>query len=232
MKAIVGLIFVFFTVSLYAQETIRAEDLAPGNDISGFKGGGVWIKNTAVSPTDVKGSQYLFYYWSNAAIYVDQKVYKMDAFNFNVENQRFEAKFSEDSVLIMNTSNIKKIVIGDKTFSRFELEGSANNPFVEVIGRFDNSILFKKYELVIKEGSFNPMTQKMTRPPEYVINEHYFTVNLDGSNVEKTKLKKSAILKLFDKNSQEKVEAFANENRLDFNDEQDVHQIFEYSNTL
>jgi hypothetical protein len=147
-------------------------------------------------------------------------------------NQRFEAKFSEDSVLIINTTKIKKIVIRDKTFNRFELKDNTSNPFFEVIGRFDNSILLKKYNLIIKEGSFNPMTQKMIRPSEYIIKEEYFIANLDGTNVKETKLKKSTILKLFDEMKQEKVQEYADENHLNFKDEQDVQRIFKYTNTL
>ena len=153
-------------------------------------------------------------------------------FNFNVQNQRFEAKFSEDSVLIINTTKIKKIIIRDKVFNRFELEDNTSNPFFEVIGKFDNMLLLKKYNLKIKEGTFNPMTQKAIRPSEYIIKDEYFTANLDGTNVNETKLKKSTILKLFDKNKQEKVEEYADQNNLNFKDEHDVHQIFEFSNSL
>lgn len=194
---------------------------------------GVWVKNTPAS--EIKGSHYLFDSWNNdARLYVTNGtvVYNIKDFNYNIKNQRFEAKLSEDSVLIMNTSNIKKITIRDKTFNRFELEDNTSNPFFEIIGTEDNSILLKKYNVIVKQGSLNPMTQQTIRPSEYVIRDEYFTANLDGTNVNEIKLKKSTILKMFNKGKKEKVEEFADENDLNFKDDQDVHKIFLYSNTL
>ena len=233
MRTLLSLFFLFLTFGLYAQQASLSEGYAGQSDVANsIKGNGVWIKNNN-NLTEIKGSPYLFDSWfNNAKLYMDNTVYNIMNFNFNVQNQRFEAKFSEDSVLIINTTKIKKIIIRDKVFNRFELEDNTSNPFFEVIGKFDNMLLLKKYNLKIKEGTFNPMTQKAIRPSEYIIKDEYFTANLDGTNVNETELKKSTILKLFDKNKQEKVEEYADQNNLNFKDEHDVHQIFEFSNSL
>ncbi len=235
MKNLFSAVLILVSVFVSGQTNSLTNGYDGVNDIarsSGIVKMGVWIKNSD-DLSDIKGSPYLFDSWyNNAKLYVDNTVYNVMSFNFNVQNQRFEAKFSEDSVLIMNTTKIKKIILRDKVFSRFELEDNTSNPFFEVIGKFDNSLLLKKYTLSIKEGSFNPMTQKVIRPSEYIVKEEYFTANLDGTNVKDTKLKKSTILKLFDDAKQEKVKEYADENDLNFKDENDVHRIFEYSNTL
>ncbi len=233
MRIFFSLVFFLSLCNMKAQTSPIGEGYNDSNDIrKNIRGIGTWIKNNNTTPT-IKGSTYLFDSWNNnAKLYVDNKVYIVKEFNFNVQNQRFEAKFSEDSVLIMNTSKIKKIIIRDKVFNRLELEDNTSNPFFEVIGSFDNSILLKKYDLDIQEGSFNHMTQKLITPSVYIIKEAYFTANLDGTNVKETKLKKSTILKLFDQNKQEKVKDFVSENHLSFKDEDDVQQIFHYTNTL
>lgn len=233
MKIFFSFVLMFSAFILNAQTTSLADGYDGANDIrNSVANNGVWIKNNT-NLSEIKGSPYLFDSWyNNAKLYMDNTIYNVMAFNFNVMNQRFEAKFSEDSVLIINTTRIKKIILRDKIFNRFELEDNTSNPFFEVIGTFDNSILLKKYNLVIKEGSFNPMTQKMIRPSEYIIKEVYFTANLDGTNVKETKLKKSTILNLFDENKQVKVKEFVDENHLNFKDEDDVQRIFKYTNSL
>lgn len=233
MRIILIVFLVFFTYFSNAQDSAYSEDYSGENDIRrNIVSNGVWIKNKDLL-TDIKGSLYLYDSWlNNAKLYIDKKVYNIMSFNFNVMNQRFEAKFSEDSVLIMNTGNIDRIVIRDKIFDKFDLEDNTSNPFFEVIGRFDKSILLKKYNLFIKEGSLNPMTQKMIRPSQYIINEIYFVSNLDGTNVNEIKLKKSTILDLFDKNKQDKVKEYADENHLNFKEEKDVQRIFLYTNSL
>lgn len=233
MRIVLIVFLVFFTYFSNAQDAVRSEGSSEAKDIGrDIASNGVWIKSND-NLTEIKGSQYLFDSWFNdAKLYIDKKVYHVMNFNFNVMNQRFEAKISEDSVLIMNTGNISRIVIRDKIFDKFVLEDNASNPLFEVIGRFDNSILLKKYDLIIKEGSFNPMTQKMIRPSEYIIKEMYFVSDLDGTNVKKTKLKKSTILELFDENKQDKVKEYADENHLSFKEENDVQRIFQYTNSL
>lgn len=233
MRILFSLVFILSFSTMKAQTLPVGGGYNNSNEISkSILSIGTWIK-TRDNISTIKGSTYLFDSWhNNAKLYVDDKVYNIRAFNFNIQNQRFEAKFSEDSVLIMNTSKIKRIVVRDKVFNRFELEDNTSNPFFEVIGSFDNSILLKKYDLDIQEGSFNHMTQKLITPSVYIIKEEYFTANLDGTDVKSTKLKKSTILRLFEKDKQDKVEEYADENKLNFKDENDVHQIFEYSNSL
>lgn len=233
MRIVLITLLGFFTCFSNAQNEARSGGYSDANDMRReITSNGVWIKSNN-NLTEIKGSQYLYDSWlNNATLYIDQKVYNVMSFNFNVMNQRFEAKFSEDSVLIMNTGNINRIVIRDRIFDKFDLEDNASNPFFEVIGRFDNSVLLKKYDLVIKEGSFNPMTQRMIRPSEYIIKEKYFVSDLDGTNVKETKLKKSTILDLFDENKQYKVKEYADENDLDFKVEDDVQRIFLYTNSL
>lgn len=196
-------------------------------------GGGLWVSNN--TPNNViKGSPYLFESWhsDNALIFMtDDRAYKIRSINYNVQLERFEAKFSEDSVLALNPKNIKKIDINNRTFKRYlDPVFQRNSYFEELISTKSIKVL-RKFETEIIEGNFNPMTQQKISEDQMVkIEKYYYTE--DGEILTEMKFSKGAILKLIDSDKKDAVKQYAKDNSLNFKDINDLKFILKYYNTL
>ena len=195
---------------------------------------GVWITKNSSNHNNLKGSPYLFESWSspNASLHMaNNKTYGISSINYNIDLERFEAKFSEDSILAINPRNIKKIVVNNRTFKRyFDAENQRNTYFEEELVTSTLTLL-KKYETSITEGIFNPLTQQKTSDDKLIIRERYF-YTMDNETLIPLKLKKSAILKSLDSNKIDALTEYAKDNDLSFRDINDVKKILIRYNTL
>jgi len=183
---------------------------------------------------DVDGSPYLYKSWNNhSKIYYEDRVYVISNFNYNIYSERFEAKLSEDSILIINPGNIKSILINNKTFGRYlDPEFQRNSYFEEIIKIDDNNLLLKKYTIKIKEGARNPLTKEKLTNDQLVNEEIYYICDLNDNELKKVKLKKTTIQSLFRKDALENIKNYVNENHLNYRDPDDVKKIVEHYNTL
>ena len=231
MKKLLYLSLLVLANSLQAQ----SKAISPVNDIQSanqsLATGGLWVSSK--TNDEIVGTPYLFNTWNNLSkLYTDEAMYSLNSFNYNIELERFEAKFSEDSILIMNTGNLKKIVINTIELTPYYDDEFKKINFFQEVAKIDRAVLLKKFLVRIQEGSFNPMTQAKIKPDSYVKEEQYYIKYKDEVNLKPIKLKKSAILKLIKSDYQSKIKIYAKEHKLKYSKVSDVHRILQYYNTL
>jgi len=194
---------------------------------------GIWVTNFA-QPTNLKGSPYLFDSWNstNSLIYIkNDKPYKFKGLNYNVQFERFEAKFSEDSILTFNPKNIEKVVVEGRTFKRYLDPEFQRNSFFEELATAESISILRKYEIEIVSGNINPITHQKISEDQMVHKEKYYYTN-DGETLKEMKLKKSSILKALDSDKRNILKQYAKNNDLVFREISDLKKILKYYSTL
>jgi len=231
MKIIVGISFFCMSQFLVGQTIIPVSTYENTTSIENFSTGGMWI-TTRPPSSAIKGTPYLFNSWYNfTKIYIDNKSYALNSVNYNLDKDRFEARFSNDSVLVINLHNVKKIEIRKKILKPFFDPDIQSVTFFEEI--FNSEILLlKRHSVKIREGNINPMTLEKIRPDEYIKKFNYYLKKDENSSLEKVSLKKSTILKLFDQDYKSEIKEYAKEENLRFKNETDLIKILRYYNKL
>ncbi|HLV40086.1 hypothetical protein [Xanthomarina sp.] len=210
---------------------IAGDSFANSNGI--MSNDGIWVTNSTKS-SRLKGSPYLFDSWnsSNALIYTkNKKAYKFNKLNYNVQLERFEAKFSEDSILAFNPGNVDKVVIEGRTFKRYLDSEFQRNSYFEELVVTNSVVILRKFEIAIKEGMFNPLTQQKTTDDSMIVKEKYFYTT-DKEELKPIQLKRSAILKVVDADKRDILKQYAKDNNLSFKEVNDLKLIFQHYNTL
>ncbi len=183
--------------------------------------------------TKIDGSPYLYDSWFNhSKIYFRDKVYNISSLNYNIYAERFEAKLSEDSVLIINSGNVKKVMINERIFNQYlDTEVQKQSYFEEIID-FDNYRILIKHFIKIKEGSINPLTKQNFNNDALIKKEIFYTFNLIDNSLKKIKLNKSTIESYIETDFLERVNHFVKGHSLNYKDINDVKRILEYYNSL
>ena len=229
---------VFLITFCYSQETKPVTPintpLTNNNANFSMSSSAMWAYKTSSVPT-VLGSNYLFNNWLNSAsIYtIDKKDYKISGINFNVKNNRFEARISdvskEDSTFVFNSNYIDRVVVGQREFVKKEVVDKRTNYFVEIVHQGYKISLLKLYSTRVILGASDPMTKEKMSDDKIVIKSTYYIER--NSQLEETKLNKYSILKLMsDKKSE--VKGFLKDNKVSFRHEEDVKKIFVYYNSI
>lgn len=227
MKIILS-ILILLSVSIQAQ-TKAGTDM---NDLQYLQTGGMWVKNMVVKEP-IKGSPYLFENWYNdSKIYTNERIYKIGSFNYNIAKERFEAKISEDSVLVISTGNINQVKINNVVLKPYYESERDRFTFFEEVGHMNNNLILKKYVVKIKEGNFNPMTQKKISPDRYVNEEYLYIADNKTKLLKRLKLKRSSIINLIDSENKQEVLEFVKSNRLKYNNLSDVQKILDYQKSI
>lgn len=227
---ILNVLLLIVSTSLIAQNT-----LVGGNNYSDTRSvvvnNGIWVTNPPVKK-EIKGTPYLFDNWNNKSqIYIQDRVYDIPSFNYNIRSERFEAKFSEDSLLIINPRYIKKIVINNKVFKRYlDPEFERNSYFEEIIDVNETTIV-KKYIIKFQEGNLNPMTQQKISPDKFLKNEQYYLKD-NENELKLIKLKKSTILSLVQSDKRTIIKNYSKEKKLKFNKIDDVIRLLNFYKTI
>ena len=228
------LLVIFFSPLLNAQDI---EQISRSRELTEIRNNlnldGIRDVNNRNQPL-VDGSPYLFKNWNNKSkIYYDNRVYVINNFNYNIYSERFEAKLSEDSILIINPRNIISILINEKTFGRYlDPEFQRNSYFEELVKINDDYLFLKKYIVAIKEGPRNPLTKEKMANDYLVKSEIFYMCDLKDNTLKKVKLKKSAIESLFKTENLNSLNKFIKNNRLKYNDVNDIVKIIKYYNSL
>lgn len=194
---------------------------------------GIWVTNYSRTK-NLKGSPYLFDSWNsnNASIYIkNDKSYKFKNLNYNVQMERFEAKFTEDSILTFNPKNIEKVVLNGKTFRRYLDPEYQRNSFFEELAVTKSISILRKHEIEIVKGNINPITHKKIAEDQMVQKEKYY-YTVDNKTLKETKLNKSSILKSIDPNKKDALKQYVKDNNLNYSDVNDLKRVLEYYNTL
>ncbi len=211
------------STSSLTNNTNRAlQDVSSSNNIQSY-GASVFVNPAKY----IDGSIYLFKEWKNHAkiVSVDNDVFSLNNINFNIEQQVFQSKISEDSIFTFGFKNISKFIVSGKTFK--PINGDKGRKIYEVISESKDFTILKDFKLDIIEGSSNPMVNR--KNDKYKTKEAYFIKK--NNSVLPFKFKKKNFLSLL-KDNNENVVAFAKERKLSFSNEEDAKKIMQYYNTL
>ncbi len=193
---------------------------------------GLWIISNETT-NKVKGSTYLFNDWSQVGkVYFNNKIYAVNQLNYNIQLERFEAKISPDSIFAFDRGDVRKIEINDKLFTRYLDPAFRRNTYFENIFIFKDKKLLKKYMVELKEGQLNPMTMQKIQEDRFIKKEQFYILEDGEDELSEFKLKKKNILSLIEDVYKPKVKEFAKDNRLNYNNVEDLTKIFNYYNAL
>ncbi|WP_159022803.1 hypothetical protein [Formosa sp. L2A11] len=239
MKYILSFIFILSSFFLSAQaEKISNVDsfIALQNSGSPIQAGSTISSYSLKTPSKIKGSIYLFDNWLNSSkIYFlnNESAYNLSTLNYNIQSERFEFKYSEDSLFVINSSNVDRIIIKNKKFKTYIDPDSNVSSFFEEIFISDELSLLKKYKLGINEGAVNQMTGKKLNPDSYSkIEKYYVLKSSDNDVLTEVRLNKKILNTIIEKDNLNKVKAFSKENSLSYKDESDLKIILNYSKSL
>lgn len=187
---------------------------------------GNWV-TTEFSKTD--GSVYLFPIWDGQFTIIDKsKVsYKLYNLNYNIKNLTLETSLSKDSVFQYDTENIDYVINTSNKYKFFK-DDVMNGMFLEIVNK-DKVKVYKGYDVYIKKGDFNPLTQERMQNDSYHQNYNYYFFT--NGKYEKVKLNKSTVLNYL-KDKKDLVKDYVAKYNMSFTNDNDIKSIFNYYLTL
>lgn len=177
----------------------------------------------------IDGYKHIWKDWNNTGVVeaTNGKKYRVKNINVNAKNNWVEVNVHSDSVYAFNRKNVNKVIIDNREFVNVDFPEMKRSFLVELIAAGKDFMLLKKYDVEIESGSPNPMRGPSN--DKYKINDDYYIKK--GESVERFKLKKSNILKLYNENADD-IAAFAKAERLSFKDNKELAEIIKYANGL
>ena len=178
----------------------------------------------------ILGSTYLFDEWNNDGEIqtVTGERFLVRNINLNLSRNAFEAKVNDnDSIFSFNFNNIKQIVINGKSYKNYYF--NEENRVYELIYSNENFSILKGFSVKLVTGSGNPMVNRSN--DKYVKKESYFIRDAEDKSIQKFKLNKRSLGKLFSNKDLdlERIERFSSSNRISFKDEEDVIQLLKFA---
>ncbi|QWX82911.1 hypothetical protein H0I23_10610 [Cellulophaga sp. HaHaR_3_176] len=192
---------------------------------------GAWISNSNQA-TEIKGSPYLLDNWNTISVIstTEGKQYKLEGLNYNIVLDRMIARISKDSVYSFNPSGINEVRLGSHTFKRYLDPEYGDNNFFEIISNNKGKILLKRYRKQIKDGVFNPMTQKES-PSKYLSEVDYFMTN-SNNLLRKLPMNNRKLIKFLTNSKSSELQKFISENKFSAKKESDLVEIFDYFTSI
>ena len=148
--------------------------------------------------------------------------------NLNLSRNAFEAKVNDnDSIFSFNFNNIKQIVINGKSYKNYYF--NEENRVYELIYSNEKFSILKGFSVKLVTGSGNPMVNRSN--DKYVKKESYFIRDAEDKSIQKFKLNKRSLGKLFSNKDLdlERIERFSSSKRISFKDEEDVIQLLKFA---
>ena len=178
----------------------------------------------------ILGSTYLFDEWNNDGEIqtVTGERFLVRNINLNLSRNAFEAKVNDnDSIFSFNFNNIKQIVINGKSYKNYYF--NEENRVYELIYSNENFSILKGFSVKLVTGSGNPMVNRSN--DKYVKKESYFIRDAENKSIQKFKLNKRSLGKLFSNKDLdlERIERFSSSKRISFKDEEDVIQLLKFA---
>ena len=167
----------------------------------------------------ILGSTYLFDEWNNDGEIqtVTGERFLVRNINLNLSRNAFEAKVNDnDSIFSFNFNNIKQIVINGKSYKNYYF--NEENRVYELIYSNENFSILKGFSVKLVTGSGNPMVNRSN--DKYVKKESYFIRDAEDKSIQKFKLNKRSLGKLFSNKDLdlERIERFSSSKRISFKD--------------
>lgn len=178
----------------------------------------------------ILGSTYLFDEWNNDGEIqtVTGERFLVRNINLNLSRNAFEAKVNDnDSIFSFNFNNIKQIVINGKSYKNYYF--NEENRVYELIYSNEKFSILKGFSVKLVTGSGNPMVNRSN--DKYVKKESYFIRDAEDKSIQKFKLNKRSLGKLFSNKDLdlERIERFSSSKRISFKDEEDVIQLLKFA---
>jgi len=178
----------------------------------------------------ILGSTYLFDEWNNDGEIqtVTGERFLVRNINLNLSRNAFEAKVNDnDSIFSFNFNNIKQIVINGKSYKNYYF--NEENRVYELIYSNENFSILKGFSVKLVTGSGNPMVNRSN--DKYVKKESYFIRDAEDKSIQKFKLNKRSLGKLFSNKDLdlERIERFSSSKRISYKDEEDVIQLLKFA---
>ena len=249
-KFILSLSFLFIISTTFSQGWVESLQLFQKEFIQNLNGSLVSEQNTMVgNPNEWSKIMGVFYQFDDirfddrhlegsiflfdnedhpGRVYIDNKVYKMENINYNIENDQFFTKIENDSVFIYTFETIDKISIKNREFKEIYDPYLNKESVFEIIYEGDNISLFKKHTVRFIAGSDNPMVNRSSSI--FKQKQRYYIEQ--GKKISKLNLKKSSILNLFDTKSRIKVKDYIRDNKLSLKKEYDLKKLLYFCNTI
>jgi hypothetical protein len=238
-----NVILCLFTINLFsAFLALGQHATSVGSAINVSSGQGVFFNTvgggTGLNPKKnltLETGEYLFKSWNKGIIIgMAKQQVKFDKMNYNLETQTLEIErnnkkehFTPDMVkgfVVQVSNDSTQNITFISLLSSPKLRGNMQK-YYQLLA--DGKIaLLLKYEVVVTQGSFNPVLNVGDKPKLVVQNIPYY---FDGTDVVALKRTKKGLLKIFPEHK-EKMEAFINSKDLDNFD--DLKAIFDYYNGL
>ena len=167
----------------------------------------------------ILGSTYLFDEWNNDGEIqtVTGERFLVRNINLNLSRNAFEAKVNDnDSIFSFNFNNIKQIVINGKSYKNYYF--NEENRVYELIYSNENFSILKGFSVKLVTGSGNPMVNRSN--DKYVKKESYFIRDAEDKSIQKFKLNKRSLGKLFSNKDLdlERIERLSSSKRISFKD--------------
>ena len=178
----------------------------------------------------ILGSTYLFDEWNNDGEIqtVTGERFLVRNINLNLSRNAFEAKVNDnDSIFSFNFNNIKQIVINGKSYKNYYF--NEENRVYELIYSNEKFSILKGFSVKLVTGSGNPMVNRSN--DKYVKKESYFIRDAEDKSIQKFKLNKRSLGKLFSNKDLdlERIERFSSSKRISYKDEEDVIQLLKFA---
>ena len=101
---------------------------------------------------------YLFESWLNdARIIQNNTIYKLGTLNYNIRNDRFEAKFEQDSIFVIDSPKDAVVEIKNRKFKRFMDPETNRLTFFEIVADFSGNTLIIRHGLKNSRRSHKPI---------------------------------------------------------------------------
>ena len=226
MKKMIFILFVMFGIKTYAQLPINNlyfDQVKSSLLLDSFR----YKKSTT------NNEIYLFESWYNSGrIVQDNKIYKLGSLNYNIRNDRFEAKFDQDSIFVINSPEDVVVEVNNRKFKRFLDPDTKRSTFFEVVANFKGGSIIIRHGLKVEEGSINPLTKETSGPDVLVKKEDYFYTKDTNSYLIKIKLNKKSIIDLIVESKKTEIQKFAKGNKLKYTKVNDVAKILKYYDSI
>ncbi|MDV7185769.1 hypothetical protein R3X25_00625 [Lutibacter sp. TH_r2] len=231
MKYILGLVFVFFSVVMVAQENLAYR--------------GEFIRKAIIKENlNVVGKDYIYNEYNKGMLVLHDSIFsKQDYLKYDIYNDRVLIKYD------LNSNDVLEISDNSLTaFSIFEIGNNLKHDFVRLFGSsFEDGVGEGFYEIVynlqntnyfIKKNAkiiFDPNRSKGSQtennlPREFKDKNTYYIKNNEGLYA-KVLLKKKSILKVLNKHPK-LVSSFIKGKKINFRKESDVIKLVNYYKSL
>ncbi len=226
--ALLFLIQVFLILPSFAQETEpKSSDnsfqttRAGFGEMSGFNMGPGFI-NPRVR---TEGSAYYFDNWdTQAVVYLkEQGRYKVEQVNINLMDNKLEALYDENNVVVLETEKVLQVIVNDKIFRALTVD---KKPQLLELFYNEKVSVYKHYSIRYRKSDPNPMINRKTN--KYTRSETYY-LHRDGQLI-KIKLTNKSFAKLFatGDHSEEAIVDFIKENDLSLKKDGDLRQVLNF----